>query len=152
MTIKNGQSQVHASGRGLDDAVGNWPGVAGSSLRVSGAGQDGAREFARRRSRLVGRSLRVVEKLAGSWEDFEVDVLGQGLEDAEGTRREFAKRFVEGIRKLARNMPGDHRWKDRETHRYRLWKLPDCGRFGLHAKKIDSGRWCASRRRTREWT
>ncbi|RWW56590.1 hypothetical protein BHE74_00036682 [Ensete ventricosum] len=137
MTIKNGQSQVHASGRGLDDAVGNWPGVAGSSLRVSGAGQDGAREFARRRSRLAGRSL---------------GVLGQGLEDAEGTRREFARRFVEGIRKLARNMPGDHRWKDRETHRYRLWKLPDCGRFGLHAKKIDSGRWCASRRRTREWT
>ncbi|RWV83841.1 hypothetical protein GW17_00054496 [Ensete ventricosum] len=26
------------------------------------------------------------------------------------------------------------------------------GRFGLHPKKIGSGRRCASRRRTREWT
>ncbi|RWV83539.1 hypothetical protein BHE74_00052918 [Ensete ventricosum] len=26
------------------------------------------------------------------------------------------------------------------------------GRFVLHPKKISSGHWCASRRRTREWT
>ncbi|RRT68858.1 hypothetical protein B296_00025049 [Ensete ventricosum] len=36
----------------------------GSSLRVSGVCQDGAREFARRRPKLIGRLLGVAEKLA----------------------------------------------------------------------------------------
>ncbi|RWW55106.1 hypothetical protein BHE74_00038270 [Ensete ventricosum] len=34
-------------------------------------------------------------------------------------------------------------------------RLPEvagvCGRFDLHPKKIGSGCWCASRRRTRKW-
>ncbi|RRT40839.1 hypothetical protein B296_00025274 [Ensete ventricosum] len=34
-----------------------------------------------------------------------------GLDDVVGARREFARRFAEGIRKLARNTPGDRRRK-----------------------------------------
>ncbi|RRT43625.1 hypothetical protein B296_00018448 [Ensete ventricosum] len=51
----------------------------GSSLRVSGASQDGAREFVRRRPRLAGR-------LSG-----------------------VAKRLVGSIKKITRNTLGDHR-------------------------------------------
>ncbi|RWV87801.1 hypothetical protein BHE74_00031720 [Ensete ventricosum] len=40
----------------------------GSLPRVFGACQDGAREFARRRPRLVGRLSVVAEKLVVSWE------------------------------------------------------------------------------------
>ncbi|RWV78704.1 hypothetical protein GW17_00060278 [Ensete ventricosum] len=83
----------------------------GSSLRVSGVCQDGAREFAGRRPRLTGRLSGVAEKLVGSWEGLEVDVSGQGLDNAEGARWEFARRFVEGIEKLTRNTPGDRRRK-----------------------------------------
>ncbi|RWW11030.1 hypothetical protein GW17_00025389 [Ensete ventricosum] len=68
----------------------------GSSLRVSGVCQDGAREFARRRPRLVRRLLRVVKKLTGSYDGLVMD---------------FARRFTEGIGKLARNMSGDCRKK-----------------------------------------
>ncbi|RRT31540.1 hypothetical protein B296_00058686 [Ensete ventricosum] len=42
--------------------------------------------------------------------------------------------------------------KDRKTHRKNVGGCRISGRFGLHPKKIGSGRWCASRRRTREWT
>ncbi|RWV81101.1 hypothetical protein GW17_00057512, partial [Ensete ventricosum] len=34
-----------------------------------------------------------------------------GLEDAVGSRREFARRITEGIEKLAGNTPGDRRKK-----------------------------------------
>ncbi|RWW61240.1 hypothetical protein BHE74_00031705 [Ensete ventricosum] len=54
----------------------------GSSPRVSGAYQDGIREFARRRPRLIGRLSGVAERLAGSWE---------GLDDMVGAGREFAR-------------------------------------------------------------
>ncbi|RWV90314.1 hypothetical protein BHE74_00019445 [Ensete ventricosum] len=74
----------------------------GSSPWVSGACQDGAREFGRRRPRLAERLSVVAEKLAESWE---------GLDDADGARLEFVRRFVEGFGKLARNMPRDHRRK-----------------------------------------
>ncbi|RZR94894.1 hypothetical protein BHM03_00023666 [Ensete ventricosum] len=37
--------------------------------------------------------------------------IGSGLDDAVEPRREFARRFAEGIGKLARNTPGDHRKK-----------------------------------------
>ncbi|RZR90884.1 hypothetical protein BHM03_00018897 [Ensete ventricosum] len=67
----------------------------GSSPRVSGVYQDGAREFAGRRPRLVERLSGVAKKLAGS------------SNDEVGAHREFA----EGIGKLARNMPRDHRRK-----------------------------------------
>ncbi|RWW02418.1 hypothetical protein GW17_00034495 [Ensete ventricosum] len=43
-----------------------------SSSRVSGACQDGVREFVRRRPRLVGRLSRVAERLAESWEEIPV--------------------------------------------------------------------------------
>ncbi|RWV93340.1 hypothetical protein GW17_00044213 [Ensete ventricosum] len=72
----------------------------GSSPRVLGVCQDGAREFAKRRPRLVGRLSGVAEKLVGSRND-----------DVVGSRRKFARRFTEGIGKLAGNVKGD-RWKE----------------------------------------
>ncbi|RZR89974.1 hypothetical protein BHM03_00017792 [Ensete ventricosum] len=80
--------------------------LVGSLPRVSGACQDGAREFAGRRPRLAGRLSGVAEKLAGSWEgltttekrSYRPDMdpgsslgIGQGLDDAVGARREFAR-------------------------------------------------------------
>ncbi|RZS09403.1 hypothetical protein BHM03_00040480 [Ensete ventricosum] len=81
----------------------------GSLPRVSGACLDGIREFARRRSRLVGRLSGVAERLAGSFKVLEVDLyrakdwtmrwelagssLGdslQGSESSLGTRWEIA--------------------------------------------------------------
>ncbi|RZR92383.1 hypothetical protein BHM03_00020686 [Ensete ventricosum] len=47
----------------------------GSLPWVSGACQDGAREFARRRSRLTEKLSGVVEKRVGSWEGLEVDII-----------------------------------------------------------------------------
>ncbi|RZR96390.1 hypothetical protein BHM03_00025412 [Ensete ventricosum] len=41
-----------------------------SLLRASGGCHDGAREFAGRRLRLIGRLSRVAKKLTGSWEGF----------------------------------------------------------------------------------
>ncbi|RZR92172.1 hypothetical protein BHM03_00020432 [Ensete ventricosum] len=38
-------------------------------------------------------------------------------DDAMGSRRKFARRFVEGIRKLAGNVKGDSRKEDRQTCR-----------------------------------
>ncbi|RWV83882.1 hypothetical protein GW17_00054451 [Ensete ventricosum] len=75
----------------------------GSSPRVSGVCQDGARKFAKRRSRLVGRLSEVAKKLAGN--------------DVVGSRRKFARRFVERISKLAGNTKGDRRKEDRRTYR-----------------------------------
>ncbi|RWV87436.1 hypothetical protein GW17_00050567 [Ensete ventricosum] len=37
--------------------------------------------------------------------------IGQGSDDVVEPRWEFARRFAEGIGKLARNMPGGHRKK-----------------------------------------
>ncbi|RRT54889.1 hypothetical protein B296_00034738, partial [Ensete ventricosum] len=70
--------------------------------------------------------------------------------DTVGFRRESARRFAEGIGKLAENTPGDHRRKTigltaRIPEAVRL-----CGRFDLPREKIGSGHRCASRRRTRE--
>ncbi|RWW11714.1 hypothetical protein GW17_00024654 [Ensete ventricosum] len=38
-------------------------------------------------------------------------------DDAVGSRRKFARRFVEGIGKLARNAKGDRREEDRRIYR-----------------------------------
>ncbi|RWV80055.1 hypothetical protein GW17_00058726 [Ensete ventricosum] len=84
--------------RGSEDAVGNPPGVRRGLTEGTGACQDGVREFTERRPRLVGRLSGVAERLARSWE---------GSDDAVGPRWEFARRFFEGIGKLAGNTPGD---------------------------------------------
>ncbi|RWV79995.1 hypothetical protein GW17_00058790 [Ensete ventricosum] len=95
-----------------------------SSPRVSRACQDGAREFAKRRPRLVGRLLGVAEKLARSLTmarsmELQPDngprsslSIGLGFEQCGGFRREFARRFAEGIEKLAGNTLGDHQGED----------------------------------------
>ncbi|RWV89699.1 hypothetical protein GW17_00048137 [Ensete ventricosum] len=86
-----------------------------SSTRVSRVCQDGAREFTGRRLRLIGRLSGVAKRLTGSlttmgervtdhtWTPDQAKESGQGLDDAEGARWEFARRFTEGIRKLAWN-------------------------------------------------
>ncbi|RWW04681.1 hypothetical protein GW17_00032072 [Ensete ventricosum] len=43
--------------------------------------------------------------------------IGPSSDDAVGSRRKFARRFVEGIRKLTGNVKGDHRKEDRRTCR-----------------------------------
>ncbi|RWV86021.1 hypothetical protein GW17_00052130 [Ensete ventricosum] len=48
---------------------------------------------------------------------------------------------------IGRLLEEDHRTRRKNAEGYRIG-----GRSGLHPKKIDSGRRCASRRRTREWT
>ncbi|RRT61836.1 hypothetical protein B296_00018042 [Ensete ventricosum] len=101
---------------------------------------------------------------------------GFTLDDALGPRQEFARRFAEGIKKLAGNTLGDHRKKTvgltaRMSEAVGLAGLDrpylgiraaanGCQRlnrpgpvgFDLHPKKMGSGCRCASRRRTREWT
>ncbi|RWV91856.1 hypothetical protein GW17_00045818 [Ensete ventricosum] len=66
-----------------------------------------------------------------------------------GSRRKFTRRFTEEIGKLAGNVKRDCREEDQRT----CHKIAGVyGRFDLHPKKIGSGRRCASRRRTRDWT
>ncbi|RRT49265.1 hypothetical protein B296_00020971 [Ensete ventricosum] len=87
-----------------------------------------------------------------------------------GISSKFAKRFVEGIGKLARNTLGDHRKKigrlaarmsevaglvgrvNRPYPDIRAVEPPRSTGFDLHPKKIGRRRWCALRRRTWEWT
>ncbi|RWV89437.1 hypothetical protein GW17_00048414 [Ensete ventricosum] len=59
---------------------------------------------------------------------------------------EFARRFVERIRKLVGSMPEE----DQMTYRKNVGGYRIGGRFGLQPKKIGSGCQCALRRRTRE--
>ncbi|RWW50040.1 hypothetical protein BHE74_00043723 [Ensete ventricosum] len=94
---------------------------AESSPRVSGVCYDKAREFARRRLRLVGRLSGVAEKLVGRLTMTRAIKLqpddgirsslsiGSWFERCSGISSKFARRFVEGIRKLIGNTPGDHR-------------------------------------------
>ncbi|RWV79235.1 hypothetical protein GW17_00059668, partial [Ensete ventricosum] len=84
---------------------------------------DGTREFARKRLRLVGRLSGVTEKLAGRLTMTEAMELQPddeprsslsirpGFRRCSGISPKFARRFTEGIRKLAGNMLGDHRKK-----------------------------------------
>ncbi|RWW52055.1 hypothetical protein BHE74_00041552 [Ensete ventricosum] len=59
--------------------------------------------------------------------------IGLGSDDALGPHREFARRFVEEIRKLAGNMPGD-RWK--KTKRLAV-RMPKATRLaGIRMEKM----------------
>ncbi|RWW08765.1 hypothetical protein GW17_00027779 [Ensete ventricosum] len=90
------------------DAVGNSPGVC---------------------RRLAGRLSRVAEKLVGNLTmtgsvELQPDngprsslSIESGFERCGGFRWEFARRFVEGIGKLAGNTPGDYRGEDQKTCR-----------------------------------
>ncbi|RZR92776.1 hypothetical protein BHM03_00021118 [Ensete ventricosum] len=82
-----------------------------SSPRVSRACQDSAREFTERIPRLVGRLSWVAERLAGNDGPRSSLGIGPGSDDAVRPRREFARRFAEGIGKLAGNTSGDCRKK-----------------------------------------
>ncbi|RWV82446.1 hypothetical protein GW17_00056055 [Ensete ventricosum] len=89
----------------------------GSSPRVSGVFQDGAREFAKRRPKITERLSRVAEKLAGNDEPRYSLGIRPSSDDAVGSRRKFARRFAEGIGKLAGNAKGDRWEEDRRTCR-----------------------------------
>ncbi|RZR71834.1 hypothetical protein BHM03_00007748 [Ensete ventricosum] len=87
------------------DAVGNSLGVR--------------RELTEGIGNLLGWRKGVLQKkIETRWKILQPDngprsILGLGLDDAVEPRREFAKRFVEGIGKLAGRTPGDHRKKTR---------------------------------------
>ncbi|RWW47706.1 hypothetical protein BHE74_00046270, partial [Ensete ventricosum] len=94
-----------------------------SSPRVSRVYQDDASEFTRRTPRLARRLLGVAEKLAGRLTmtgamELQLDdgprsslSIGLGFGRCSGISPKFARRFVEGIKKLARNTVGDYRKK-----------------------------------------
>ncbi|RRT54011.1 hypothetical protein B296_00015752 [Ensete ventricosum] len=86
----------------------------GSSPMVSRACLDGTREFARRRPRLIESLSMIAQKLIGSWED-DGPRSSLGIEpisnDVVGSHWEFARRFTEGIGKLAGNTLGDRQKK-----------------------------------------
>ncbi|RWW47442.1 hypothetical protein BHE74_00046572 [Ensete ventricosum] len=77
----------------------------GSLPRVSGACQDGTREFVGRRPRLAGRLSRVAEKVTG-----------------------IRKDFAESIGKIARSTPGDHQ---RKTVRLTVENVIGCRIVGV---------------------
>ncbi|RRT46233.1 hypothetical protein B296_00032052 [Ensete ventricosum] len=91
MTIRIDQSQVHALRRGSDDIVGNSPGVHWELTESIGS--------------LPGWHKGVRQKKIETYRK-----IIEGLDDAEGARREFARRFTKGIGKLARNTP-KNRWR-----------------------------------------
>ncbi|RRT71805.1 hypothetical protein B296_00019962, partial [Ensete ventricosum] len=109
----------------------------GSSLRVSGVYQDGAREFARRRPRLTGRFSGVAEKLIGRLTmtgamELQPDdgprsrlSIWPGFRRCSGISLEFARRFAKGIRKLVGNMLGDRRKKTRRL----TVRMPEASRL-----------------------
>ncbi|RZR94242.1 hypothetical protein BHM03_00022902, partial [Ensete ventricosum] len=94
----------------------------GSSPRVLGVYQDGAREFTRRRLRLPGRLSGVAKKLTGRLTMTEAMELqpddgprsslsiGPGFGRCSEISSEFARRFAKEIGKLVGNMSGDY-WK-----------------------------------------
>ncbi|RZS22203.1 hypothetical protein BHM03_00054941 [Ensete ventricosum] len=95
--------KFEASSRSEDDVVGNSPRVCWELVKVSGACQDGAREFAKRRPRLAIRLSGVVKNLIGSWE---------------------------GIRKITRNTLGDRR---RKTVRLATGNAGGCRIMGVRS-------------------
>ncbi|RWV85867.1 hypothetical protein GW17_00052303 [Ensete ventricosum] len=87
----------------------------GRSLNVSRACQDGAREFVGRKLRLVGRLSGVAERLAEN--------------DVVGPHWKFARRFIEGIGKLAGNTL---KYRQKKTKRL-ITRMPEAvGLAGLN--------------------
>ncbi|RWW58226.1 hypothetical protein BHE74_00034930 [Ensete ventricosum] len=86
----------------------------GSSSRVSGVCQDGAREFTRRRPRLAGRLSGEAEKLAGTDGLRSSLGIGLGLDNAVGSHRSSLGDSLKGLRsslgtrrEIARRRPED---------------------------------------------
>ncbi|RZR79030.1 hypothetical protein BHM03_00004595 [Ensete ventricosum] len=61
---------------------------------------------------------------------------GQGSDDVVGPCQEFARRFTEGIEKLAGNMPGDHRKK---TLLQEYQRLSDCENISAIGPSVSGG-------------
>ncbi|RWW43036.1 hypothetical protein BHE74_00051342 [Ensete ventricosum] len=96
------------------DAVGNLPGVrrelAEGIGSLSGWPKGVRQKKTETRQKIVGAG----NKLTGSYNDDEIRSslsIGPGFGRCSGISLEFAKRFTEGIRKLARNISGDYRKK-----------------------------------------
>ncbi|RWV94067.1 hypothetical protein GW17_00043432 [Ensete ventricosum] len=105
----------------------------GSTPRVSRVCYDGAREFARRKSRLAGRLSGVAEKLIGRLTmigamELQPDdgprsslSIGPSLDDTMGPHWEFARRFAEGIGKLTgRSLEEDNMTYRKNVEGYRI--------------------------------
>ncbi|RZS20550.1 hypothetical protein BHM03_00053079 [Ensete ventricosum] len=91
------------------DAVGNSPGVC-RDLAEGIESLPGWRKGVRQkktetRRKIVGGDRKAYRESSLS--------IGPGSDDTVGSRREFARRFAEGIGKLAGNTSGDH-WKKTE--------------------------------------
>ncbi|RRT35926.1 hypothetical protein B296_00051001 [Ensete ventricosum] len=79
---------------------------------------------------------------------------------AQGSSPEEERDSPEDYRGQPKSLSRKARWEyvgrsleeDRKTHRMNAKGYRIGRRFSLHTKKIGSGRRCASRRRTREWT
>ncbi|RZR93381.1 hypothetical protein BHM03_00021875 [Ensete ventricosum] len=102
----------------------------GSSLRVSGACQDGAREFAGRRRRLVGRLSGVAERLVGNDGLRSSLDIGPSSDDAVGPHWEFARRSAEGNKSslgTRRVSPEE----DRKTYRKNVGSYRISGSFEI---------------------
>ncbi|RWW06197.1 hypothetical protein GW17_00030490 [Ensete ventricosum] len=69
-----GQSQVQASGRGLDDTVGNSPGVHRELTKGLGSLPGWRKGIHRKKIETRQKIVGVAERLVGSWEGLEVDL------------------------------------------------------------------------------
>ncbi|RRT39597.1 hypothetical protein B296_00020539 [Ensete ventricosum] len=106
-----GQDQAWASGRGSDDAVGNSPGVRQELIEGIGSLLGWCKEVRWKKAETRQKIVECIQKgLSG--------VLGQGLDDTVGARREFTRtlpkvsgRSLGTRREIARNTPGDRRRK-----------------------------------------
>ncbi|RRT51220.1 hypothetical protein B296_00039433 [Ensete ventricosum] len=68
------QSQVQASGRGLDDTVGNSPGVHRELTKGLGSLPGWRKGIHRKKIETRQKIVGVAERLVGSWEGLEVDL------------------------------------------------------------------------------
>ncbi|RRT77370.1 hypothetical protein B296_00009540 [Ensete ventricosum] len=87
------------------DTVGNSPGVCQELVEGIGC-SSGSRKGVRQKKTETCRKI-----IEGSQKACRDLGIGPGSDDAVGSRREFARRFAEWIKKLAGNMKGDHREK-----------------------------------------
>ncbi|RWV80760.1 hypothetical protein GW17_00057916 [Ensete ventricosum] len=115
----SGAHREFTKGRsGSDDVVGSSPRV---HPRLAGFGQCGREltesplKFGQGSDDVVWSSPRVHQRFAGKF--IESSPTGCRELTGMGSRRKFARRFVEGIGKLAENAKGDRRKEDRRTCR-----------------------------------
>ncbi|RRT35055.1 hypothetical protein B296_00050246 [Ensete ventricosum] len=112
----------------------------GSSPRVLGVCQDGAREFVGRRPKLVGRLSEVTERLAGSWEAFArtspkvsgilLEHAGRSLDEDHETSRLEYRRLLD-CKTAALPTGGTSQAGGRHSHRQHPYASHNCYPYSL---------------------